>query len=164
MTGNFAGLPRLLTAGINRLSILAAAGAMMFASAAAGPIEVALVESMSGNTSTVGYMDYLKPGQVIRLGARDTLVLTYMSSCVRETIRGGTVTIGTDSSDVQSGEVVRNSGANAEWARSCSPAPKPRSGAEPSAALLTEVVSCPRDVERGRKSHHVFAASLIKIS
>lgn len=108
MTGNFAGLPRLLTAGINRLSILAAAGAMMFASAAAaGPIEVALVESMSGNTSTVGYMDYLKPGQVIRLGARDTLVLTYMSSCVRETIRGGTVTIGTDSSDVQSGEVVR---------------------------------------------------------
>jgi len=88
--------------------MLAAAGAVMIAStAAAAPLEVALVESLTGNTSTVEYMDYLRFGQVIRLGPRDTLVLTYMTSCVRETIRGGTVTIGTDASDVQSGEVVR---------------------------------------------------------
>ena len=55
-------------------------------------------------------MDYLKTGQVIRLGPRDTLVLTYMTSCVRETITGGTVTIGADLSEVQSGQVVRTRG------------------------------------------------------
>ena len=94
-----------------RLSMLAAAGAVMIASTAtAAPVEVALVESLTGNTSTVEYMDYLRPGQIIRLGPRDTLVLTYMTSCVRETIRGGTVTIGTEASTVQSGEVVRVSG------------------------------------------------------
>jgi hypothetical protein len=102
MTSNFAGF---------RLSMLAAAGAVMIASTAtAAPVEVALVESLTGNTSTVEYMDYLRPGQIIRLGPRDTLVLTYMTSCVRETIRGGTVTIGTDASNVQSGEVVRVGG------------------------------------------------------
>jgi len=96
---------------INRLSVLAAAGAVMIASAAAAsPIEVALVENLTSNSSDVSYMDYLKTGQVIRLGPRDTLVLTYMTSCVRETITGGTVTIGTDWSEVQSGQVVRTRG------------------------------------------------------
>jgi hypothetical protein len=93
---------------VNRLAGLAAAAAVMIASAAsAGPIEVALVENLTSNSSNVAFMDYLHSGQVIRLGPRDTLVLTYMTSCVRETITGGTVTIGTDSSEVQSGQVVR---------------------------------------------------------
>lgn len=93
------------------LSMLSAAVAVMIASTAvAAPVEVAMVESLTGNTATVEHMDYLRPGQIIRLGPRDTLVLTYMSSCVRETIRGGIVTIGTDKSDVQSGEVVRSKG------------------------------------------------------
>ncbi len=88
-----------------RLSVIAAAGAAMMTSAAAG--DVALVESLSTNSSGIAYMEYLKPGQVIRLGARDTVVLDYMTSCVQETIRGGTVTIGTELSEVQSGEVFR---------------------------------------------------------
>jgi hypothetical protein len=74
--------------------------------AAAGPIEVALVEGTNGNSLSVKSMDYVRTGEVIRLGARDTLVLTYMTSCIRETITGGTVTIGTDWSEVQSGQVV----------------------------------------------------------
>jgi hypothetical protein len=99
MTSNFARLIRLLAA--------AGTGALMMASAAtAAPLEVALVEGLTGS-SPVGFMDYVKTGQVIRLGPRDKLVLTYMASCVRETITGGTVIIGTDSSEVQSGEVVR---------------------------------------------------------
>jgi len=107
MTNNFAGVPRLLA----KASVLAASAVVMIASAAtADPIEVALVESLTGNTSTIEHMDYLRPGQVIRLSPRDTLVLTYVGPCVRETIRGGTVTIGTDKSDVQSGEVVRSKG------------------------------------------------------
>jgi hypothetical protein len=55
-------------------------------------------------------MDYVRTGEVIRLGARDTLVLTYMTSCIRETITGGIVTIGTDWSEVQSGQVLRMRG------------------------------------------------------
>jgi hypothetical protein len=97
MTSNF---QKLL-----RLSLVATAGTALITSAAAG--DVALVESLTTNTSGIGYMEYVKPGQVVRLGARDTLVLTYMTSCVQETIRGGTVTIGTELSEVQSGEVVR---------------------------------------------------------
>jgi hypothetical protein len=52
-------------------------------------------------------MDYVQAGQIIRLGPHQTIVLSYMSSCLRETITGGTVTVGTDWSEVQSGEVRR---------------------------------------------------------
>jgi hypothetical protein len=75
--------------------------------AGAGPIKVALVESVSGNSSGVEFMDYVQAGQIIRLGPHETIVLSYMGSCVRETITGGTVTVGTDWSEVQSGEVTR---------------------------------------------------------
>jgi hypothetical protein len=85
---------------------LVLAGVVAFASAtAAAPVEVALVESVSGNPSGVEFMDYLRPGQVIRLAPHETIVRGYRTSCVRETITGGTVTVGTDSSEVQSGEV-----------------------------------------------------------
>ena len=77
------------------------------AGAAADPIEVALVESTSSNRLGVRPMDYVRTGQIIRLGPRDTIVLTYMSSCQRETITGGTITIGPDWSEVQSGVVQR---------------------------------------------------------
>jgi hypothetical protein len=46
-------------------------------------------------------------GQVIRLGAHDRIVLGYLKSCARETITGGTVTVGTDQSEVAGGEVAR---------------------------------------------------------
>src|SRR5947209_3309899 len=72
---------RIRTAG------LVLAGAMLIATAAAaGPIDVALVEKVSGDSAGLEFMDYLHAGQTISLGARDTLVLSYMSSCVRETI------------------------------------------------------------------------------
>src|SRR5947207_14069779 len=118
MSSNLAGLPKLSAKArvqasrhVNRLSLLAAGCALMIASAAAAaPVEVALVEGLSGGSSSVDFMDYLQAGQVIRLAPRDTLVLTYMTSCIRETITGGTVTIGNDSSEVQSGQVVRMRG------------------------------------------------------
>ena len=98
------------TAGQARLAILAVAGAMMAlasAAAAAEPVQVAVVESISTNSSGVELMDYVRAGQIIRLGPHETIVLSYMGSCVRETITGGTVTVGTEWSDVQSGEVTR---------------------------------------------------------
>ena len=99
------------TVGQTRLATLALAGAVAFASAAAAdPIEVALVENLTGNSPGVEFMDYVRTGQVIRLGPHQTIVLSYISSCLRETITGGTVTVGTDWSEVQSGEVRRAKG------------------------------------------------------
>jgi hypothetical protein len=42
--------------------------------------------------------------KITRQGARGGIVLSYLNSCVRETISGGTVTVGTDQSEVQGGE------------------------------------------------------------
>jgi hypothetical protein len=52
-------------------------------------------------------MDYVRAGQVIRLATDQTIVLTYRGSCVRETITGGTLIIGTQRSEVKSGKVQR---------------------------------------------------------
>ena len=89
-----------------RFSILGIAGTIAFASVAnADPVGVALVES--SNSASVALMDYVQAGQIIRLGPHETIVLSYMSSCLRETITGGTVTVGTDRSDVRFGSVER---------------------------------------------------------
>jgi hypothetical protein len=91
-----------------RFAILAvAAGAMATSAAAAAPGQVALVENVTGNPAGVALMDYLETGRTIALGPRETIVLSYMSSCVRETITGGTITIGTDQSEAQGAKVVR---------------------------------------------------------
>jgi hypothetical protein len=86
---------------------LAIAGAVMATSAASAASLVALIEDLSGNPAALEVMDYLETGQVIRLGARETLVLSYLKSCTRETITGGTVTVGTEQSEVVSGRVER---------------------------------------------------------
>jgi hypothetical protein len=91
-----------------RILILAVAGGVVAGSvAAAAPVQVALVENVTGNPAGVEFMDYLETGKIIALGSRDTIVLSYMGSCVRETITGGTVTVGTDQSEVQAGKVAR---------------------------------------------------------
>src|SRR4051794_37521374 len=89
-----------------RIAILSI-GAMAAASAAAAPVQVALVENLTGSPAGVEFMDYLETGKTIELGSRDTIVLSYMSSCMRETITGGKVTVGTDQSEVQAGKVTR---------------------------------------------------------
>ena len=93
------------------LVTLALAGVVAVASpAAADPTGIAVVESLTGNPSGVEFMDYVRAGQVIRLSPHQTIVLSYMASCVRETITGGTVTVGTQRSEVQSGHVRRIEG------------------------------------------------------
>jgi hypothetical protein len=88
--------------------VLAASIAVATA-AAADPFQAALVESLTGKLPRVELMDYVRTGQVIRLGPQQTIVLTYVSSCVRETITGGTVMVGTDQSEAQGAEVTRTS-------------------------------------------------------
>jgi hypothetical protein len=60
--------------------------------------KVALVEEVKGKVTGVESMDYVTPGQVIKLGPKDSIVLTYMNSCWHETITGGTVVIGAEQS------------------------------------------------------------------
>jgi hypothetical protein len=52
-------------------------------------------------------MDYLSAGKVIKLKSQDSVMLGYLASCWSETIRGGTITVGNEQSDVQGGKVDR---------------------------------------------------------
>src|ERR1700737_2473986 len=82
--------------------------AAVLATTSAGVAEpAALVENVVGHSALTEVMTYLDTGRTIRLGPRDTIVLSYLHSCVRETIIGGTVTIGVDQSEVRAGKVTR---------------------------------------------------------
>jgi hypothetical protein len=70
-------------------------------------LPIAIVEDVKSAGADVEFMDYVGSGQVIRLAAGDTLVLSYLTSCEHETITGGTVTVGLVRSDVRDGKVVR---------------------------------------------------------
>lgn len=59
---------------------------------------VALVEEVKGKVTGVEFMDYVTPGTVIKLRPNDSIVITYIKSCWRETITGGTVVIGIEQS------------------------------------------------------------------
>lgn len=67
----------------------------------------AIVEDSAPGVSGLGFMDYLDPGRVITLKPDDWLVLGYLGSCIREEIRGGTVTVGTTESKIAGGKVQR---------------------------------------------------------
>jgi hypothetical protein len=71
----------------------------------AGP--AALVESVVTQSATTSVMSYVETGKTFPLGPQDTMVLSYLDSCFRETITGGTVIIGIDHSEVRGGKVTR---------------------------------------------------------
>jgi hypothetical protein len=79
----------------------------MLAPPASAQSPAAVVEEIGGSVAGVQFMDYVDPGQVIRLGAHERIVLGYLKSCWRETISGGTVTVGTEQSEVAGGDVAR---------------------------------------------------------
>jgi len=68
---------------------------------------VAIVEDVKGKVAGVEFMDYVSPGQVIKLGTTGSIVLGYMTSCWRETITGGVVVVGTQESKVQFAKMER---------------------------------------------------------
>jgi hypothetical protein len=73
--------------------------------ARAGQAPVAVVEDVQGKVTGAEFMDYVIPGQVIKLGAGGSITLGYMKSCWRETITGiGTVIVGTEESSVHLSE------------------------------------------------------------
>ncbi len=98
---------RLLT-GIALLSALTAGTSYLPARAQSQPSQpVAIVEDINGSEAGVGVFEYLEAGRLIRLSAGEVLVLGYLTSCVRETIHGGEVTVGADQSSVIGGLVIR---------------------------------------------------------
>jgi hypothetical protein len=98
------------TIGQTGLAMLAFAAALAIIPAAAEDA-AALVESITSHSRRVELMTYAHVGQVIRLSPDQTMVLSYRSSCVRETVTGGTVTVGIEHSQVQSGDVKRVNGS-----------------------------------------------------
>jgi len=90
---------------IRPLSLAGAAVLATVSGGLAGP--AALVENVVGYRAAEVF-SYVHEGETIRLGPTDTIVLIYLSSCVRETITGGTVTVGIQQSEVQRGKVERN--------------------------------------------------------
>jgi len=83
----------------------ALAGLVGLIGAAHAQTPVAVVEDVQGKVSGAEVMDYVVPGQVIKLGAGGMVVLGYMKSCWRETISGiGTVIVGTEQSAVHLAE------------------------------------------------------------
>ena len=73
--------------------------------AASAQPPVALVEEVQGKVTGAEFMDYVVPGQVIKLGPGGKVVISYMKSCWHETISGvGTVIVGTEQSAVHLAE------------------------------------------------------------
>jgi hypothetical protein len=77
-----------------------AAGLLASTSVAFAQAPSAIVESVNGSVTGAEAMDYVAPGKVIRLGASGSIVIAYLTTCLRETISGtGVVTIGAERSD-----------------------------------------------------------------
>lgn len=95
-------------------------------------LPAAVVEDLRGHVAGVEVMDYVSAGRVINLGERDTLVLSYLKSCWRETITGGTVTVGDEQSTVRLGRVEREQVA----CGGARPAPGPRQATQSAATVF----------------------------
>ncbi|QPF90317.1 hypothetical protein [Bradyrhizobium commune] len=67
----------------------------------------AIVEDIQGKVDGVEFMDYVAPGKIIKLGPKAGITLSYLKSCMRETISEGVVLVGTEQSTVQLGNVQR---------------------------------------------------------
>lgn len=87
--------------------IIVAALVLGSITAAAAQSPVAIVEDVRGKVAGVELMDYVEPGKVIKLGADGMIVLGYMTSCWRETIKGGVAIVGAMESRTSLGEVSR---------------------------------------------------------
>src|SRR3569623_902151 len=90
-----------------RSLIGAMVGVVCLAGSALAETPAAIVEDVQGKVDGVEIMDYVAPGKVIKVGPKSTLVLSYLKSCLRETISSGVALVGTEQSTVQLGDVQR---------------------------------------------------------
>ena len=66
---------------------------------------VAIVEAAPPGRDDVVEMDMVEAGRVIALAAGESMVVSYLESCLQETINGGKVTISMLQSNVAGGTV-----------------------------------------------------------
>jgi hypothetical protein len=91
--------------------------------AASAQPPVAVVEDVQGKVTGAEFMDYVVPGQVIKLGPGGMVVISYLKSCWHETISGiGTVIVGAEQSavhlaDFKAGKVPCDSSQSEKIAR-----------------------------------------------
>lgn len=90
-----------------RVLALSATALLIWTSATAAQVPTAIVESVKGPVVGAEFMDYVTPGQVIKLGASGSIVVAYLSNCLRETITGGVVIVGQDESRVSLADISR---------------------------------------------------------
>jgi hypothetical protein len=90
---------------MKKIAVMTMALAGFAAAPAMAQQTAALVEDVSAGVAGVEALDYVSAGQTITLGAGRTLVLSYLGSCRRETIKGGTVVVGPTQSTVTDGQV-----------------------------------------------------------
>src|SRR5262245_20620070 len=88
-------------------SVVVVALTMGLSSPAAAGEPVAIVEEAPEHTGLF-VMDYLEAGHAFDLAPEDKLVLSYLKSCLRETITGGRVVVGFEKSAVKGGAVSRD--------------------------------------------------------
>lgn len=98
---------RTAAMGLSAAFVAAVAVSAPHAASAQASQPAALVEDAPDGLAGVQVMDYVARGQSITLAANQTLVLSYLHSCVLETIRGGAVTVGLRESEVSGGKVER---------------------------------------------------------
>ncbi|MBT7956812.1 MAG: hypothetical protein HN731_16575 [Rhodospirillaceae bacterium] len=90
------------------LLLAALAGLFVYSSnSEAADAPSAIVEDISSTSKSIQFMDYLTPGRKIDVGIGNRIIIGYLRSCVRETIKGGQVTIGQKQSVVRGGKVTR---------------------------------------------------------
>ena len=85
----------------------AMAGIVCLAGPALAETPAAIVEDVQGKVDGVELLDYVAPGKIIKVGPKSTLVLSYLKSCLRETISAGVALVGAEQSTVQLGDVQR---------------------------------------------------------
>lgn len=102
MTSKFNKIRCLMAGSLVAASLILLAPVAM---AAAKP--VAIVEDSPKTEGRGQAFDLMNESEVVTLAPGETLVLGYLKSCLRETITGGTVTIGAKESTVEGGKVTR---------------------------------------------------------
>lgn len=87
------------------LLLTAVSSLCAISTSASAQAPVAIIEQINGNPPGIEVMDYVEAGRIIRLGARDSIELAYLNSCVREVIRGGTFRVGVERSEAISSHI-----------------------------------------------------------
>src|ERR1051325_1129482 len=94
----------ILAAGTLAAGLLSAAVALAQAKA---PPAAAIVEDVDAKGKGAELLEYVDPGKRIDTTG-GTIVLSYLASCMRETITGGVITVGEQESKVEGGKGQRD--------------------------------------------------------